>query len=375
MCTENLLGLPGQNEDEQAWNMAVSIYGEKKLLSFKNNCTALAGIMNCGEGPVVVCRFDMDALPIDESDSTDHFPANNNFVSQNKGIMHSCGHDAHMAIGLGLANLISNNKTDFKGKIILLFQPAEEGVRGADAIIRSGFLDNIDYILASHVWSNMPFGKIVCSQDGTAATHKIDAIFKGKSCHAGICPENGNNAMLAAANAVVNLHAISRNSNGYSRINVGRMESGTGRNIIPDFSKLEIELRAENLVTENYLWERCNQILDASASMNNCELQIIKMGEAKGAAGNIEFAEKIFQVAGKNELFKEIMLNDSVCRGSEDFASMMNHIQAYGAKACFIGLGAAIKEKTLLHHTPDFDIDEIIPVSYTHLTLPTKRIV
>lgn len=367
MVSENLLGLPNVYEDKMAWERANSIYGEDKLLPFKDNCTAVAGIFDCGVGPTVVCRFDMDALPIIESDSIDHFPVLNDFDSKNKGIMHSCGHDAHMAIGLGLANLITENKTKLNGKIILLFQPAEEGVRGADAIIRSGFFTNVDYALASHVWSNMPLGKIICSQDGTAATHKLDAVFKGISCHAGICPENGNNALLAAANAVLNLYAISRNSNGYSRINVGRMDSGTGRNIIPDSAKLEIELRAENSNVEDYLWERCNQVLNASADMNNCELQIIKMGEARGAAGDIELAQIVCKEAGNDEFFNDIILNDSVCRGSEDFASIMNKVQANGGKASFIGLGASISEKDFLHHTSNFDIDEKILIPSINL--------
>lgn len=360
MSTENLLGLPDNELNRQSWDRAIELYGEEKLLPFKNNCTAVAGILNVGDGPTVVLRFDMDALPIQESNSSDHFPASNNFASKNRGIMHACGHDAHMAVGLGLANLITENRNKLIGTIILLFQPAEEGVRGADAIIRSGFLNNVDYIMASHIWSNMPLGTIVCSQDGTAATHKIDAEFKGKSSHAGICPEEGDNAMLAAANAILNIHAISRNSKGYSRINIGKMESGTGRNIIPEHSKLEIELRAENSITEDYLQKRCKQILKASAEMNNCELKLINMGEAKCAKGDIDLAKKVYNEANKIEVFNEVMLKDTICRGSEDFTSMMNHVQAHGGWACFIGVGGSIKGKTLFHHSSNFDIEENI---------------
>lgn len=367
MSCENLMGLPDKKINKQAWDRAVSLYGKEKVLPFKDNSTAVAGIMNMGDGPVVAFRFDMDALPIMESDSKDHIPELNNFASVNKGVMHSCGHDAHMAIGLGLANLIAENKSLFKGKIILLFQPAEEGVRGADAILRSGFIDEVDYIMASHVWSNMPLGTIVCSQNGTAATHKIDAEFHGNSSHAGICPEKGDNAMVTAANAVLNLYAISRNSNGYSRINVGRMESGSGRNIVPDYSRLEIELRAENTVTEEYLLERCYRVLNASADMNNCELKITKMGEAKGAVGDSDFADLIYGIAKENTFFKDVILKDSVCRGSEDFASMMNSVQSNGGKACFVGLGASLPEKSLSHHSIDFDIDENVMIHSVYL--------
>lgn len=360
MAQDKLLGLPSLEINNQALERALSVYDKEKLTPFKDNKTALAGIMNCGKGPTIVFRFDMDALPIIEATDNDHLPFVKNFNSVNKGIMHSCGHDAHMAVGLGLANLISKNKDSFKGKIILLFQPAEEGVRGAEAIIRSGFLDDVDYIIASHVWSNMPLGKIVCSQDGTAATHKYDVEFLGNSCHAGICPEKGTNALLAAANAVININAISRNSSGYTRLNVGKLVSGTARNIIPDYAKIELELRAANTETEEYIKARCMQVLKASADMVNCNLNIIPMGEAKGAKGDTELASLIKNEAEINSFFDNILLSDNVCRGSEDFASMMNYVQSNNGKACFIGLGASIEKKNLSHHSSNFDIDEMI---------------
>lgn len=353
-----LMGLPSEQENRKAFDKAEGIYGSEKMKPFANHCTAVAGIMDCGEGPSVVIRVDMDALPIKESEKGGHIPRNKGFESVNSGIMHACGHDAHSAIGLGVAHCIVRHSDQIKGKVILLFQPAEEGVRGAAAIVKSGFLKDIDYLFAAHLWSNMPLGKMVCSQNGTAATNKLDVTFIGKSAHAGICPEKGNNAVLAAANCIVGLHDIRLEGEGLARVNVGKIVGGTARNIIADQAKLEMEFRANNLERESQLLKQAENIIQKAAQLQNCSFRVQKMGEATGAYGDEDFAEKIKREAEKIALFTDIVLSDEVNRGSEDFTSMMNAVQNNGGKACFIGIGASLKEKDLQHHTPEFDIDE-----------------
>ncbi|BAX80818.1 amidohydrolase [Labilibaculum antarcticum] len=358
MNDSGLMGLPSEQENRKAFDRAERIYGSEKMKPFANNCTAVAGIMDCGEGPCVAIRVDMDALPIRETEDEEHFPRNEGFASVNSCIMHACGHDAHSAIGLGVAHYIARYSDLIKGKVILLFQPAEEGVRGAAAIVKSGFLKDIDYLFAAHLWSNMPLGKIVCSQNGTAATDKLDVTFIGKSAHAGICPEKGNNAVLAAANCIVGLHDINLEGEGLARVNVGRIIGGTARNIIADQASLEMEFRANNLERESQLLKKAEEIIQEAAHQQNCSFKIQKMGEATGAHGDKDFAERIKREAEKIGLFTDIVLSDEVNRGSEDFTSMMNAVQNSGGKACFIGIGASLKEKDLQHHTPEFDIDE-----------------
>jgi aminobenzoyl-glutamate utilization protein A len=358
MNDSGLMGLPSEQENRKAFDKAERIYGSKKMKPFANNCTAVAGIMDCGEGPTVAIRVDMDALPIRETEDEGHLPSNKGFVSVNSGIMHSCGHDAHSAVGLGVAHYITRYSEHIKGKVILLFQPAEEGVRGAAAIVKSGFLKDVDYLLAAHLWSNMLLGKIVCSQNGTAATDKLDVTFIGKSAHAGICPEKGNNAVLAAANCIVGLHDINLEGEGLARVNVGRIIGGTARNIIADQARLEMEFRANNLERETLLLKKAGEIIQDAAHQQNCSFKVQKMGEATGAHGDTDLAEWIKREAEKIGLFTDIVLSDEVNRGSEDFTSMMNAVQNNGGKACFIGIGASLKEKDLQHHTPEFDIDE-----------------
>lgn len=358
MSPSGLMGLPSEIDNQIAFEQAVKRYGAEKMEPFTNNCTAVAGILYAGEGPTVAIRVDMDALPIKETNEQGHLPSEGEFVSRNSGVMHACGHDAHTAIGLGLAHCLAKHIDDIKGTIILLFQPAEEGVRGAASIVKSGFLKGVDFLLAAHLWSNMPVGTLVCSQNGTAATDKLDVHFFGKSAHAGICPEKGHNAVLAAANTIVGLHSIKPEAEGFSRVNVGRMEGGSSRNIIADRAMLEIELRANNQEKEKQLLEEAYEIVQVSASAQGCSFEIIKRGEASGAIGDSELAERIKAEAETLDSFSNILLADTVNRGSEDFTSLMNQVQKQGGKACFIGVGAALERKHLQHHTPDFDIDE-----------------
>lgn len=358
MDAKNLMGLPNKAANDLAYEKAVRTYSIKKVESFAHNCTAVAGVLDCGEGPCVALRFDMDALPISESDETNHLPYQKGFVSKNEGVMHSCGHDAHMAIGLGLAHCLSENKESLRGRIILLFQPAEEGVRGADPIVNSGFLKSVDYLLAAHLWSNMPLGKIVCSQNGTMATDKLDITFYGKSAHAGICPEEGNNAILAAANTILELNEIQFKGQDLRRVNVGCIEGGTARNIIADNASLKVELRAKSQAVENELLSELEQIVKHSALKQSCTYKIEKVGAASAARGDDSLAHLIEEEARQMNCFDELVLSDCVNRGSEDFTSLMSDVQSRGAKACFIGVGASLPEKKLQHHTPTFDINE-----------------
>ena len=367
MHVENLMGLPSVEDNQLAFEKAMSIFSTEKLKPFVNNSTAVAGILKCGDGPCVAIRVDMDALPIRESNEADHFPCEKGFSSDSKGVMHSCGHDAHAAIGLGLAHYLAENKDQLNGNYILLFQPAEEGVRGAASIVKSGFLKGVDYLLAAHLWSNMPMGKMVCSQNGTAATDKLDVIFYGKSAHAGICPEKGNNAILAAASTITALHEIQFEGEGLRRVNVGRMEGGTARNIIADRAKLEVELRADSQIGENELLYKLENIVKASAKRQNCSFDIKKVGEASAACGDETLASLIKDEAIQMTCFNDVILSDKVNRGSEDFTSLMNDVQSRGGKACFIGIGASLVDKNVEHHTPDFDIDEKAMLSATDL--------
>ncbi len=141
----------------------------------------------------------MDALDLNEQHDDSHRPHRDHFASCNAGMMHACGHDGHTAIGLGLAHVLKQYAAQLNGVIKLIFQPAEEGTRGARAMVAAGVVDDVDYFTAIHIGTGVPAGTVVCGGDNFMATTKFDVQFSGVAAHAGGKPEDGRNALLAAA--------------------------------------------------------------------------------------------------------------------------------------------------------------------------------
>ena len=238
------MGLPSEEVLEEAYAQAAKRGADPVFLAeMEGGFTGVVGILRCGEGPTVALRFDIDALPIQESRDPERLPVREGFVSEHPGVMHACGHDGHTAVGLGVAQVLAACREQLHGTVKLLFQPAEEGVRGAKSMVENGHLDGVDYVLGAHVGACQPGeGPFVgVGSGGTLATAKFDAVFTGKSSHAGMAPQEGRYAMLAAATAVLNLFAIPRHGDAPTRINVGKLTAGTGRNIVCDRAVLELE--------------------------------------------------------------------------------------------------------------------------------------
>src|SRR5699024_2720502 len=135
--------------------------------------------------------------------------------------MHASSHDAHTAMGLGLATMIAKSRKDFNGVIKLIFQPAEEGTRGAKSMVEADVVKGVDYFIAIHIGTGVPQHHFVAANNGFLATSKLDVTFNGTASHAGSKPEEGQNSLLAAAAAALNIYTISRHSDGMTRVNVG----------------------------------------------------------------------------------------------------------------------------------------------------------
>lgn len=173
--------------------------------------TGVLGVLETGRpGPVVCFRFDIDSNDLVELADESHRP----FASANAGAMHGCGHDGHAAIGLGLATTLSEHRDELSGIVKNIFQPAEEGVRGAHSIVAAGWFDDVDLFLATHLKSDDAKGNSVTGSDGYLASTKFDVTFTGIGSHAGGDPEKGKNALSAAASATLGLHSIPRHSGG-----------------------------------------------------------------------------------------------------------------------------------------------------------------
>ena len=319
----------------------------------KYGLTGVVGTIKNGKGPTKAFRFDMDALPIHESKEKSHFPAKENFNSINEGVMHACGHDVHSAVGLGVAEILSSNKGKIKGTIKLIFQPAEEGVRGAKSIVTNGILDDVDEVIGHHVM-NFKVGQISSGLSDYKATKKFDVTIQGKPAHAGGNPQDGNNALIAASTAVLNLYGISRHKDGETRINVGILNSGTGRNIIPDEAFLVAETRGSTSEISQYMYEKAKKIIKNSCSMHDCSFVIRAMGEALSGKSDEEMMKIIERTAKEIGGFE--LLDKHKSGGSEDFTYMMKKVQENGGKAVNIGVGADKIGNGA--HSHDFDINE-----------------
>jgi aminobenzoyl-glutamate utilization protein A len=272
----------------------------------------------------------------------------------NEEAMHACGHDGHVAVGLAVANVLMTLKDQLHGAVKLIFQPAEEGVRGAKSMVSAGVVDDVDFLLGHHLHSGWELNAIEPGRSGFLATTKFDAIYAGSPAHAGSQPSEGDNALLAAATAVLNLNAIARHRDGATRVNVGRLIAGTGRNVICSDARLAIETRGATSELDDYMYAYAVRILEAAATMHGCTVQIEAMGSAKSGESDSELAARVAGIAEKLPGLS-IRLREGGS-GSEDFTYMMARVQENGGLATNIGVGADLGGWG--HHTAEFDIDE-----------------
>ncbi len=357
---ETRMGVPDEAALEAQYARAVAQGADPEFVeATRGGMTGVIGILRRGEGPTVAMRFDIDALGVIEAEDEDHFPVAQGFASVNKGAMHACGHDGHATIGLGVAQVLMALKEQLHGTVKLIFQPAEEGVRGAKSIVAKGHLDGVDYFIGSHISPAAP-GKpamVHTGSYGSLATTKYDVVYRGKSAHAGGSPQDGNNALLAAATAVLNLQAIPRHSDGATRINVGTLVAGSGRNVIPDEAKMELELRGATTALNDYMCRYAMKILENAAQMHGCTCEVRLMGAADSLNSDEALARRIARVCTEAlglPVMEPIMM---ASRGSEDVAYMMNRVQQQGGQAVFMRPQTRLAAGA---HNRRYDFDEAI---------------
>lgn len=357
MKKETRMGLPPETVLHLNYRRAQKEGANPKYLEkVKNGMTAVAGVMKNGDGPTIAIRFDIDALGLVEDRSQQHLPYKEGFASCHLGAMHACGHDGHTAIGLTTAQILMDIKEKLHGTIKLIFQPAEEGVRGAKCIAESGFLDDVDYIFAAHIMPQIDDYDLYFGMNESFATTKLDVTYHGVSTHAAESPQFGKNALLSAANCIMNLHSIPRNSDGQTRVNVGTIHAGTGRNVIPETAKLEIEVRGVTTELNRYMEMYARDIIQASALMHDTVVEVEEMGKAYALECDEDFMNEIRQLCQNNmsdlKLPKE---NLHPLGGSDDFSYLMARVQAHGGKATYMKLLTPIQSSP---HNTAFDFDE-----------------
>lgn len=327
----------------------------EELLSEMEELTGCVAVLDTGRpGPTLAIRFDIDCVPVTECTDDTHVPAKEGFISKNPGFMHACGHDAHMSMGLAVAHWVMDNKDKLSGKIKILFQPAEEGVRGAAGMAASGILDDCDYFLGSHVAMSAKSGEIATNLYGYLCTTKLDVTFHGKPAHAGACPQEGRNALTAAANATVQMMGISRHSGGMTRINVGQLIAGEGRNVIPSKAVMKLEVRGETGEINQYMVDQVTNICKGIAMSFGVTYEMRKMGEAVDLTADQELVD-ILNAAGRATPGITVVDKALNFGGSEDATILARRVQAHGGKAAFFLWGS---DRPSGHHTSTFDIKE-----------------
>ena len=331
VCLEEArMGLPSEETMEREYRRALEQGADPRWTeAMRGGFTGVIGLLDCGPGPTIAMRFDIDALGVYESEEPSHRPAREGFRSINEGVMHACGHDGHTAIGLGVANVLMALRQQLRGRIKLIFQPAEEGVRGAAAVVAAGHLDDVDYVLGNHMGNGE--GQIGLTYGATLATTKLDVTFHGRAAHAAMVPEEGSNALLSAATAVLNLHAIPRCSTGDTRVNVGTLHAGSGRNVICDRAVLELEVRGSNTETNDYMERYARRIVEAAAAMHGCTGEIRRMGAAESLQSHpdlVRYAQRVLT----EKLGLAVPPVSEKAGASEDFAAMVNRVHSHGGK-------------------------------------------
>jgi amidohydrolase len=333
--------------------------------------TGVVGILRGAlPGPVVALRADMDGLPVTER-------VNIPFASRVKttynnaetGVMHACGHDTHMAILMGVAEILSGMKKDLHGTVKFIFQPAEEGAPageegGANLMVKEGVLQNpkVDVIFGLHINAQTEVGKIAYRPGGTmAAVNDMQIIVKGRQAH-GAYPWSSIDPIVTSAQIINNLQTVvSRNldvTENAGVVTIGAINGGNRSNIIPEQVVMQGTIRSLSAADEQMMIERVKVIATktAEAAGATAEVKIPFSMRYPVTYNDPDLTTKMLPTLQATAGAANVLLRPPVT-GAEDFSFFQEKIPGL-----FFFLGGMPKGmdplKTAAHHTPDFYIDE-----------------
>ncbi|WP_350449785.1 M20 metallopeptidase family protein [Aminobacterium mobile] len=312
----------------------------------------VADITGKADGPTLALRADIDALPLQEDVDVP-------WRSTCDGVMHACGHDAHAAILLGVAHILASLKEQIPGRVRLIFQPAEEsGVRsGAKQLIEEGALDGVDAIGGLHVWSPLQTGKVGFRKGAMMASADIwDIYVKGRGGH-GSRPHEAVDPTIAAATMISTVQTIvSREIDPLETVvvSVGKLESGTAPNIIPETAHIQGNIRTTSPVIRDSMEGRLRRIAGGIASALRCEAKVAFTPVYPVTVNNDAMADMLLDVVKKvkgEESYEEV----AIVMGSEDFSFYQQKVPGV---FCFLGMGDPAKGSDAQHHSPQFQVNE-----------------
>lgn len=333
--------------------------------------TGVVGLLKGGKpGPVVALRADMDGLPVIERTAVPFASkVKTTFNNAEVGVMHACGHDTHMSILMGVAEVLASMKNDLHGTVKFIFQPAEEGPPfgeegGAELMIKEGVLQNpkVDAIFGLHINAQTEVGKITYRPGGTmAAVNDMQIVVKGRQAH-GAYPWSSIDPIVVSAQIINSLQTIvSRNLNvteNAAVVTIGAINGGNRSNIIPEQVTMMGTLRALSADDEKMLIERVKTIATktAEAAGATAEVKIPFSVRYPVTYNDPKLTEKMLPTLQATAGAANVLLRPAVT-GAEDFSFFQEKVPGL-----FIFLGGMPKGqdpvKTAAHHTPDFYIDE-----------------
>ncbi len=296
-------------------------------------------------------RADMDALLIQE---TNDIP----YKSKIDGKMHACGHDAHTAMLLGTAKALYSMRDKINCRVMLVFQPSEEGIRsGAEALCSGGVMNEIDIIIGLHVENWLESGKIgVCKGNSMASSRNLRINFHGATAHATL-PHSGKDALAAAVRAYNDFQfMLTRELNPFAKyvFSIGKLSAGTTQNVVADRAEMLGTIRTFDMKLDEYLDRRVHEILDGISRDTGVETEIKSDLKAYVVYNNPYISDLVLASAAK------VVGDDNIANmpeklSSEDFSQYLLH-----KPGVFVRLGTRNAEKgcTTLPHNNDFMLDE-----------------
>lgn len=343
----------------EEWDTSAYIQKHLKLIDvpFESGFakTGILGIIEGGrEGGTVALRADMDALPIEEKTDVP-------FRSTKKGVMHACGHDAHTAMLLGVAENLQAVREELPGKVLLVFQPAEEDspIGGAGPMLEDGVfhIHKPDVIFGQHVWPKLPVGQIgIRDEEMMGASDSFQIVLKGEGGHASM-PHEGKDAIVIGAELISAIQSIvSRNTDPLEAavITIGKIMGGYRYNVIADEVKLEGTVRTYKKEIKKIVKNRLVQLIEGFEKAYGISIDLVYTDGYDATVNTPEWAkfirEQTVQMFGEESV---PVVNASL--GGEDFSRFLDEIPG-----AFFWLGCAREEVEVQRplHDPSFYLNE-----------------
>lgn len=331
----------------------------KKLgLDFESGVagTGIVCLIDSGKlGKTILVRADMDALPIIEEN-------NISYCSKNHGVMHACGHDGHTSILMSIASEIKKEKDSLipKGRVLLVFQPAEEGGCGADKMVEEGILEkyNVDSAFALHVWNHIEVGKVGIV-DGTAmaAVDEFNIKVIGTSGH-GAMPQHTVDPIVVSAHIITALQTIvSRNIDPLDScvVTVASVHSGDAFNVIPQYAYMRGTVRTYSKEVYSKIPDLFKRIVEGIASSFGSIAEVEYIRVDKPTINDPTMANIVRKAAQKVLGVDSITEKNARTMGGEDFSAFLMKVPG-----CYFFVGSKNTEKGFVHphHSSHFDFDE-----------------